>query len=64
MIAFAPLHGAHFRGDARRVQKLLKNFLVSETAEQWIKRMEHFGDGRRDMIALHNHYGGEGNASH
>ena len=32
-------------------------------AEQWIKGLEHFGDGRQDMIALHNHYGGEGNVS-
>ena len=55
--------GAHFRADAWRVHQLLKNFLLSETAEIWIKGLEHFGDGRRDMIALRNHYGGEGNAS-
>ena len=41
----------------------LKNFLISETAEQWIKGLEHFGDRRRDMIALCNHYGGKGNVS-
>ena len=38
MNACAPLHGSHFRADSRRVQKLLKNFLVAETAEQWIKK--------------------------
>ena len=64
MITCAPLHGAHFRADAQCVHQLLKTFLISETAEQWIKGLEHLGDGRRDMIALHNHYGGEGNASH
>ena len=37
MTTHALLHGAHFRADARRVHQVLKNFLVSETAEQWIK---------------------------
>ena len=63
MIACAPLHGAHFRADSRRVHQLLKNFLVAETAEQWIKNLEPHADGRRDMLALREHYGGEGNAS-
>ena len=63
MIACAPLHGAHFRADSRRVHQLLKNFLVAETAEQWIKNIEPHVDGCRDMLALREHYGGEGNAS-
>ena len=63
MIACAPLHGAHFRADSRRVHQLLKNFLVAETAEQWIKNLEPHADGRRDMLALREHYSGEGNAS-
>ena len=63
MIACAPLHGAHFRADARRVHQLLKNYLVAETAEQWIKGLEVHGDGRHDMMALKEHYSGEGNAS-
>ena len=63
MIACAPLHGAHFRADSRCVHQLLKNFLVAETAEQWIKNLEPHADGRRDMLALQEHYGGEGNAS-
>ena len=61
MIACAPLHGAHFRADARCVHQLLKNYLVTETAEQWIKGLEVHGDGRRDMMALWEHYSGEGN---
>ena len=63
MIACAPLHGAHFRADSRRVHQLLKNFLVAETAEQWIKNLEPHADGRRDMLALQEHYSGERNAS-
>ena len=63
MIACAPLHGAHFRADSRRVHQLLKNFLVAETAEQWIKNLEPHANSRRDMLALREHYGGEGNAS-
>ena len=63
MIACAPLHGAHFRADSRRVHQLLKNYLVVETAEQWIKNREPHADGRRDMLALLEHYIVEGNAS-
>ena len=63
MIACAPLHGAHYRADSRRVHQLLKNFLVAETAEQWIKNLEPHADGHRDMLALREHYSGEGNAS-
>ena len=63
MIVCAPLHGAHFRADSRRVHQLLKNFLVAETAEQWIKNLEPHVDGHRDMLALREHYSGEGNAS-
>ena len=39
------------------------NFLVAESAEQWIKDLAPRVDGRRDMEALCNHYGGKGNAS-
>ena len=63
MVACAPLQGTHFRTDARKVHQLLKNFLVAETAEQWIKHLSRYADGRRDMQALRDHYEGEGNAS-
>ena len=39
------------------------NFLVAELAEQWIKDLTPRVNRRRDMEALRNHYGGEGNAS-
>ena len=63
MIACAPLHGAHFRADTQRIHQLFKNYLVVETAEQWIKGLEVHSDGQRDMMALREHYSGEGNAS-
>ena len=62
-IACAPLNDSSFRADARKVHQLLMNFLVAESAEQWIKDLTPRVNGRRDMEALHNHYGGEGNAS-
>ena len=63
MIACAPLHGAHFRADSRRVHQFLKNYLVTETVEEWIKNLEPHADGCRDMLTLREHYSGEGNAS-
>ena len=62
-IACAPLNNSSFRADARKVHQLLMNFLVAESAEQWIKDLTPHVNGRRDMEALHYHYGGEGNAS-
>ena len=62
-IACAPLNNATFRADARKVHQLLMNFLVAESAEQWIKNLAPRVNGRLDMEARHNHYGGEGNAS-
>lgn len=62
-IAGARLSGAIFKNDARKVHQLLKNFLVSETGEQWISPLERHSDGRRDIIALRLHYSGEGNSS-
>ena len=62
-IACAPLDDASFRANARKVHQLLMNFLVAELAEQWIKDLTPLVNGRRDMEALCNHYGGEGNKS-
>ena len=39
------------------------NFLVAESAEQWIRGHVNQVNGRLDMVALRNHYSGEGNAS-
>jgi hypothetical protein len=62
-IACAPLAGPNFQADARKVHQLLKSFLQTETAEQWIKPIARRQSGREDMIALRNHYSGEGNTS-
>ncbi len=63
-IACAPLVGTNFQADARKVHQLLKSFLQTETAEQWIKPIaRRQQSGREDMIALRNHYTGEGNTS-
>ena len=62
-IACSPLTGATYQADARKVHQLLKRFLQSESAEQWIKSILRKQSGREDMIALRNHYSGEGNTS-
>jgi hypothetical protein len=51
-IACLPLTGAVFQADARKVHQLLKSFLQTETAEQWIKPLVRKQSGRADMKAL------------
>ena len=51
-VAGAPLQGAAFRADARKVHQLLMNFLVAESAEQWIRGHVNQVNGRLDMVAL------------
>ena len=63
IIACAPLNGPKFRVDARKVHQLLKNFLMAESAEQWIRPLASRGNGRDDILELHRHYEGEGNQS-
>ena len=62
-IACSPLAGAVFQADARKVHQLIKSFLQTETAEQWIKPLARRQSGRADMKALRDHYSGEGNTS-
>lgn len=62
-IACAPLSGDVFQADARKVHQLIKSFLQTESAEQWIKPLARRQSGRDDMIALRKHYSGEGNTS-
>ena len=59
-IACAPMRGPNFQADARKVHQLLKSFLQSESAEQWIKKVAPKQSGRDDMIVLRAHYSGEG----
>lgn len=62
-IACAPLTGPTFQADARKVHQLIKSFLQTESAEQWIKPHARRQSGREDMQALRKHYSGEGNTS-
>ncbi len=62
-VARAPLTGAHFIVDSRRVHQLLKSLIQGQPAENWIRDIAHCQCGRRDMIKLRQHYAGEGNAS-
>lgn len=62
-VACAPLEGPTFQADARKVHQLIKSFLQTETAEQWIKPIAKRQSGREDMQALRNHYSGEGKTS-
>ncbi len=63
-IACARLTVAMFHADARKVHQLIKSFLQTETAEQWIQPMACRQSGQEDMQALRNHYySGEGNTS-
>ena len=62
-VACSLLSGPTFQADARKVHQLIKSFLQTETAEQWIKPLARKQNGRDDMQALRNHYSGEGNTS-
>jgi hypothetical protein len=62
-VAAAPLSGAAFKTDARRVHQLIHGFVQGEIAETWIKPKEKKQDGRIDFQALQAHYGGEGSKS-
>ena len=52
-----------FHSQLKTRSPAIQEFLVAETAEQWIKNLEPHSNGHRDMHALREHYGGEGNAS-
>jgi hypothetical protein len=62
-IACAPLTCPTFQADTRKVHQLIKSFLQSETAEQWIKALACCQSGQEDMQALQKHYTGKGNIS-
>ena len=59
-IACVPLSGAHFQADTRKVHKILKIYLLAETAEQWITSIEKRTNGQDNFDALRLHYSGEG----
>ena len=61
IIACAPLDGPKVQADVRKVHQLLKNFLMAESAEQWIRPLAPRGND--DVLELRRHYEGEGNQS-
>ena len=63
IFACAPLNGPKFRADACQVHQLLKNFLMAESAEQWIRPLAPRDNGHDNILELHRHYEGEGNQS-
>lgn len=63
MIARAPHTGEYWLADKQRVHTLLLSFLQGEKTESWIRPLDRYQDGRRDMIALRRHYSGEGNST-
>ena len=60
-IARCRLTGPKFEADARKVHHIIMSCVIGENAEQWIRSLKKYEDGRRDMQALRAHYQGEGN---
>lgn len=63
MITCAPLAGANYTADSRKVHHLLKELIQGQLAEQWVRHLTCYQDGRRDVIALRCPFAGKGNAS-
>ena len=56
IIACTPLDGHKFQADARKVPQPLMNFLMAESAEQWIQPLAPRGNGRDNILELRCHY--------
>jgi len=63
-VACASLTGPIFDADKKMVHQILVSFTQSQTSEAWLKPLDCFKDGHRDMEALRAHFSGEGNATH
>ena len=62
-IACTPLAGEPYEADRSTVQQYLVSFTTGEMSEEWIKPLLKKKNGRLSMIALRNHFAGEGNAT-
>ena len=62
-VARFPLTGPDYESDALQVHQIIRSLTVGENAEQWLRELIKYKDGRRDMMALRAHYRGEGNNS-
>ena len=59
----APLSGIKFNSDKKRVHQLIKSLTQGESSEQHISKLDKKANGRLDMQALPNFYGGSGNTT-
>lgn len=60
-VAKCPLEGPKFEADARTVHQFITSYTTGTNSEQWVKPKRKQNNGRVDLIALRNHYRGEGN---
>jgi hypothetical protein len=63
VVGCAPLRGTAFEVDSMQVHTYLLGFIQGEPAEQWVKHLRKYSNGRKDVLALKAHYGGEGNTA-
>jgi hypothetical protein len=63
MIARAPYTGQYYLADSHHAHNLITGFLQGEKSESWIRNIARYQDGCRDIIALRNHYDGEGSST-
>ena len=61
--ACAPLQGPAYDADKRKVHQYIVSFTQGQLSEDWIKSIKRLKDGRQDMLALRQHFEGEGNAT-
>ena len=61
LINCVPLNGLTYNTDDRKIHKIIRGFVLGETAETWINTKERKQYGQLDFIALLYHYGGESN---
>ena len=55
------LEAKTFQADTRKVHRLLKNYLVDETAKQCISSIEKNANVQDKFYALYPHYSSKGN---
>ena len=62
-IACAPLTGVGFQADDKTVHQSIVAFTTGQTSEDWISPVLKKKSGRQSMLALRNHFSGEGNVT-
>ena len=62
-IACAPLNGEYYDADKLAVFNMIVSFTTGQPSGDWVKNTFKYSCGRRSIIALRNHFAGEGNAT-